>query len=188
MGIPVQFFFFSVTWLTIFLFLLVFRLLHVQYRKKEPKMWMFVFVLRSVSVPAVLYGIRNIHALSVVSLALHLFFCRNRKTAAYLLIGYASLFHFSSYIFFLLPVVHTLKRKEVRSIIIWSSVGFMTAALLPLSFYDKFLHPVITLKLDYDLIKNSYLANFVKKGMLKAFLYQLFLWYSLPLLLSLIHI
>ncbi|AZI19828.1 hypothetical protein [Chryseobacterium taklimakanense] len=35
MGIPVQFFFFSVTWLTIFLFLLVFRLLHVHCRKKK---------------------------------------------------------------------------------------------------------------------------------------------------------
>lgn len=62
MGIPVQFFFFSVTWLTIFLFLLVFRLLHVHCRKKEPEMWMFVFVLMSVSVYAVLSGIRNIHA------------------------------------------------------------------------------------------------------------------------------
>lgn len=188
MGIPVHFFFFSVTWLTIFLFLLVFRLLHVHYRKKEPEMWMFVFVLMSVSVPAVLSGIRNIHALSVVSLALYLFFYRNRKTAAYLLIGYASLFHFSCYIFFLLPVVHRLKRNGVRNMIILSSLGFMTAALLPLSFYDKFLHPVITLKMDYYLINNSYLGNFLKKGMLNAFLYQLFLWYSLPLLLAVLYL
>lgn len=35
MGIPVQFFFFSLTWLTIFLFLLVFRLLHGHCRKKN---------------------------------------------------------------------------------------------------------------------------------------------------------
>lgn len=151
-------------------------------------MWMFVFVLMSVSVPAVLSGIRNIHALSVVSLALYLFFCRNRKTAAYLLIGYASLFHFSCYIFFLLPVVHTLKRKEVRSVIILSALGFLTAALLPLSFYDKFLHPVITLKMDYFLINHSYLGNFLRKGMLNAFLYQLFLWYSLPLLLAVLYL
>ena len=47
---------------------------------------------------------------------------------------------------------------------------------------------MITLKMDYYLINNSYLGNFLKKGMLNGFLYQLFLWYSLPLLLAVLYL
>lgn len=97
-------------------------------------------------------------------------------------------FIFPAILFFLLPVVHRLKRNGVNSITILFSLGFMIAGWWPLSFYDKFLDPVITLKMDYDLIKHSYLGNFLKKGMLNAFLYQLFLWYSLPLLLAVLYL
>lgn len=158
-GIPIHVFFFIITYLTVLNFLLVFSAYYQKEKKRQPRWYFFILIMMAISVPAVLSGIRNIHALSFVALAF-LFYSQRKLLPTGLCLLYAALFHYSVYIIIAAFLLYNLGffKKRIRYIevgIIFSLfLGIAGIYLLPLT--EGIVPKQLFLKLHYYLIEHSY--------------------------------
>ncbi|MDY3351698.1 EpsG family protein [Riemerella anatipestifer] len=167
-NLPLGIFLFTVTYLTIFNFLYVFRYFYKAYGEKKIKEYLYLVVFASISLPAVLSGVRNIHALSFVALAL-VFFHKRKNNMVFLCLLYAGLFHFSTYIYLLIFSVFRLfqylnLRKELilkffLSCAVLLSVIVLFIKLIPLVYLEALMPYSLYLKTEFYLKKTDVLVN-----------------------------
>ncbi|MDY3524144.1 EpsG family protein [Riemerella anatipestifer] len=183
-SLPLGIFLFTVTYLTIFNFLYVFRYFYKVYRQEKIKEYVYLIVFASISLPAVLSGIRNIHALSFVALAL-MFFHKRKNNMVFLCLLYAGLFHFSTYIYLLIFLVirlfeHFNFRKEIvlkvfLSCAVLLSVIIFFIKLVPSVYLEALMPYSLYLKTEFYLKKTDILVNQFYlmnwKSLIKALLY-----------------
>ncbi len=174
LGVPLEILFFIITYITVFNFLFVF----IHYYKQEtavfPSGWMLLMVWITISVPSVLSGIRNIHALSFIALSF-LFFRQNKKRLGLAAIYYAGFMHYSCYIFLLYPLyVRKLRFKPCLVPVLISGFLLFCFSFIPSKFYEEILPLSLFHKVDYYLLNNSYLTT---KYSLNGLIYNLINWY-----------
>lgn len=176
--IPLQFLFFIVTWVTVFNFLWVYKFYCKEFGVSATVSG-FILIFCSLSVSAVLSGIRNIHALSFIAICLILL---RKKNNVLLIISflYAVGVHFSVslYAFFFLAR-KVLKSK--RSVILT-----LTLALILLIFkyvdikvFDFFLPDNVLHKVQFYMKNKDLWISHLEKQQWKSVAYVFCVSYSL---------
>ncbi|MRN01068.1 hypothetical protein D1Z97_07720 [Riemerella anatipestifer] len=171
-GLPMVCFLFPITYITVFNFLYVFRSYYQNIRNKVPPNWTYFIVFCTISIPAVFSGVRNIHALSFVALALVLI-RKNNKHWALVCLLYAGLFHYSTYLylfvygFYLLFNQLDVKKYGIKYQMITCLIISGLTLLIkvtPSTYLETLLPHGLFLKLDFylketDILIREFLLN-----------------------------
>ena len=188
-NLPIEIFFITFTFTTVCFLFLFFEKFHVYHTKQLPHKYAYLIFTLCLPVAAILSGIRNIHAWSVVLLVFMEYYSTKRKN--YWALLYAATVHFASFIFF--PLLFFIEKFQELSIKkIGSSaflIGLFIKVLIILDVKEwMFITPhAVSLKLEFYLDKSTYLLGRVEVESYKGFLYRLSYLYS-PLFLIILGI
>ncbi|WP_018675796.1 EpsG family protein [Riemerella columbina] len=164
LNLPIFLFFLPVTYITVFNFLYIFRYIYRQCVKQNPPTLLYFIIFCSLNLFAILSGVRNIHALSFVALSF-VFIHKKKYWITILLLLYAGLFHYSTYIyllvfisfFFLLRIGWSkskiLKLQYLISIILCFLI--VLVKLMPTKYLESVLPYNLFLKVDFYIRKTD---------------------------------
>jgi len=183
-NLPIEIFFITFTFTTVCFLFLFFEKFHVYHTKQLPHKYAYLIFTLCLPVAAILSGIRNIHAWSVVLLVFMEYYSTKRKN--YWALLYAATVHFASFIFF--PLLFFIEKFQELSIKkIGSSaflIGLFIKILIILDVKEwMFITPQsVSLKLEFYLDKSTYLLGRLEAESYKGFLFRL-LYLYFPLIL-----
>ncbi|WKS94934.1 EpsG family protein [Riemerella columbina] len=194
LGVPIQCFLMSVTYLTVFNFLYVFQFFYTKEKGRKPEFWEYGIVFCALPLLAVLSGVRNIHALSFVALAL-LWIDKKKILWALGALVYAALFHFSTWIYFLLYLIYIIGIRYSKNPQNWikkqwllafvMSIVILIIKFLPSDFLALGLPESWLLKVNFYLKKNDILVEEWRQHHWKSVFLQLLYTYA-PMLTALL--
>lgn len=179
LGLPIELFFITITFITVCLLFLFFEKLHVFERRKLPSTPAYLFFTLCLPIAAILSGIRNIHAWSVVLWVFCEYYTKSKKNYKALL--YAGAFHFAAYLFFpILFFVERIERISLKKICVYSFlIGLLIKVFILLDVKQWiYLVPLsISLKLNFYLDESVFLLSKLDSESIKGFFYRFFYLY-----------
>lgn len=126
LGFPAEVFFFSITFLTVFILFIYFEKFHLKNCNQLPSIYAYVIFTVCLPIAAILSGIRNIHAWSVVLFVFMNYYTTSKKN--YHLLMYATFVHFSSFLF--IPLLFFIDKFQKKSLIKILGVSFVMGCFL----------------------------------------------------------
>jgi hypothetical protein len=181
-GIPVNILLGIITYCTVFIILKV-SFLILDDNKKTLRS--YLFIIFAISVPALLSGVRNLHSIAFVYLAIYLF-TKNKYIKGIGTYIFSLLIHFSSLFYLLLFALWSSGPKKIYIIWLISFIGFILPLIfLPYLNNEVRVHstvPIIAKIEHYALTKDYYYTLTLKDSKIILATVLKFSWY--PLLLA----
>lgn len=175
-GLPVNILLSILTYITCFIILKVSTLI---LGKEKTNLFSIIFITTAISVPALLSGVRNLHSIALVYLAIY-FFIDNKYFKSSFSYVVSLLVHFSSLIYFLVFFV-SLNVKLKRIYFFWflSFIGFCLPLIIHLSFqdhaHDFSMVPIIR-KIQHYIFTKDYYFGLTDIKIILVSIYK-FSWY-----------
>ncbi|QCX53664.1 EpsG family protein [Elizabethkingia sp. JS20170427COW] len=173
LNLSIHIFFFTTAFLSSFNFLHTFQYYYRKHHSKPPVFWMYLIVWMSISVPGILSGIRNIHALSFVALAF-VFLDQKRNIPFWTCLLYAAFFHYSVYIIIIAYLIFQSKYFTIQQYKIFAILGafvFLFIFFIPSHLLQTLLPESIFKKIEYYILHNSLLKEHLNSYNWKGLIY-----------------
>lgn len=177
-GLPVNILIGIITYFTVFIILKVSFLV---LGEKSNHIFSALFITSAISVSGLLSGVRNLHSIALVYLAIYLF-VNNKKVKSFFIYFFSLITHFSSLFYVIVPTFLNVNLKKIH--ISWwvSFIGFFLPFIVLQQFNNNYYNyndsiPIITKIKHYILAKDYYFTlNYKDLKIIIATIYKLS-WY-----------
>lgn len=178
-NLPLELFFISFTFTTVYFLFLFFEKYHLYHTHQLPQFSAYLLFTLCLPIGAILSGIRNIHAWSVVLLVFMEYYTTQRKN--YGALFYAIAVHFAALLFLpLLLFIDKFQKFSLTKIVVSAFLAGLFIKLLIVFDMKQWIEltpQAMSLKLDFYLDQSVYLIGRLEAESWKAFFYRLLYLY-----------
>lgn len=181
-NLPIEIFFTTITFITVCFLFAFFEKFHLYHTNQLPSKYAYFIFTICLPIAAILSGIRNIHAWSVVLLVFMEYYTSQRKN--YVALVYAIAVHFAALLF--LPLLLFIDKFQKFSLTKIGVSAFLAGLFIKLLIvfdmkqWIELTPQAMSLKLDFYLDQSVYLIGRLEAESWKGFFYR-FLYLYFPI-------
>lgn len=181
-NLPIEIFFATITFITVCFLFAFFEKFHLYHTNQLPSKYAYFIFTICLPIAAILSGIRNIHAWSVVLLVFMEYYTSQRKN--YVALVYAIAVHFAALLF--LPLLLFIDKFQKFSLTKIGVSAFLAGLFIKLLIvfdmkqWIELTPQAMSLKLDFYLDQSVYLIGRLEAESWKGFFYR-FLYLYFPI-------